>query len=164
VIIKHRCHDCEEIHEIDTDKDEKFQDCFTYMCKTSGRAFMLNVSNMVLLKDGTYCDSEQTYRFPDLLKEKGEEYLKVLAYSTTKWDAKTIEDRIKKIDQLIHRNLEWKINYGIVKANGKLKTCEICGNEDYGDGWCGPCIHRTWCCVCCMLLGIPNYSTAIFKI
>jgi len=73
------------------------------------------------------------------------------------------EEKTRIITKLVNRPIKW----GLVKMaekEGKLLKCEVCGNEGYGGFWCKPCIHYTWCCECCILLGIPNYYTAIFVI
>ena len=88
--------------------------------------------------------------------------VKVCGFSN-KWNVKTIEDRIKRIDKLIHRPIRWDIILQYAK-NGELRSCEICGEKERGGYWCHPCIHPTWCCICCILLGIPNYATSMWII
>lgn len=43
-------------------------------------------------------------------------------------------------------------------------TCEVCGDLDHGGYWCRPCVHRDFCCECCILMGIPEYSCGVFDI
>lgn len=83
--------------------------------------------------------------------------------SDTKWDAATIEERRKVITELVNR----PINFDVILSfahHGKEVTCELCGNKERGGYWCKPCIHHSWCCVCCILLGIPNYTTGVYII
>jgi len=65
-----------------------------------------------------------------------------------------------KAREFINRNIQW----AVIKSyfmHGKLVHCKVCGNEDYGGYWCGPCIHHDFCCECCILMGIPYYSGGI---
>jgi len=58
-----------------------------------------------------------------------------------------------------------EIKWDIIKSyahSGKVVKCKICGNQDWGGYWCSPCIHRDWCCECCILLGHPFYSGGIY--
>jgi len=91
---------------------------------------------------------------PELLK---------IAGSSTKWETKTIEERIEKIVDLVNRRIRWDVIRSYAKL-GELRNCEICGEKESGGFWCKPCTHKTWCCICCILLGIPNYSTGVFVI
>ncbi len=84
-----------------------------------------------------------------------------IAGSSTKWDAATVEEKIRKIDALIHRPIQWDV-IRQYQRQGQELTCELCGNQAFGRYWCRPCIHRGWCCECCILLGVPNYETAVF--
>lgn len=90
--------------------------------------------------------------------------IKKIGGSSTRWviDA-TPEAKRKKIEELIGRPIKW----GVIKMyekHGKIRSCEICGTESFGGYWCRPCIHPRWCCECCILLGVPNYETAVFAI
>ncbi len=84
--------------------------------------------------------------------------------SNTKWNADTIEQRRKVITGLVNR----KIDFDVVlkySHHGEKITCELCGGKEERTGyWCKPCIHHSWCCVCCILLGIPNYHTGVYII
>jgi len=80
--------------------------------------------------------------------------------TSTKWNAKTIEERIKKIEQLVHRQIPWSLIRQHA-SKGQLIHCEICGEHESGGFHCKPCIHPRWCCICCILLGIPNYETSV---
>lgn len=57
--IKYRCHDCIEIIEFDASNILR-----AYTCKTTGSLKTARADH--LLMDGTYCDSEQEYRFSNL--------------------------------------------------------------------------------------------------
>jgi hypothetical protein len=83
--------------------------------------------------------------------------------SDTKWRAESIEERRNVITDLVNRRIDFDT---ILKYahHGKEVDCELCGNRDRGGYWCKPCIHPTWCCVCCILLGIPNYATGVYII
>lgn len=83
--------------------------------------------------------------------------------SDTCWNAKTVDEKRAKITELINRPVQWDV-IRRYRDHGKLVTCELCGNEDYSEFWCKPCIHRGWCCECCILLGIPNYATGVYII
>jgi len=84
-----------------------------------------------------------------------------LGGSSTKWNTRTVEERIRKIESLIHRPIRWDIIRRF-SVKGEIRRCEICGEEESGGFWCRPCIHRTWCCICCILLGIPNYEVGLW--
>ncbi len=86
-----------------------------------------------------------------------------IAGSTTKWNADTIEERRKVITGLVNREIQWDIIL-CYAHHGEEVTCELCGNKDRSGYWCKPCIHSNWCCVCCILLGIPNYATGVYII
>ena len=79
------------------------------------------------------------------------------------WRAKTPEQKIAKIQQLLTRPIQWDMIL-CFKESGRKLTCELCGNEDFGRYYCKPCIHHTWCCECCILLGIPNYQTGVYVV
>ena len=83
--------------------------------------------------------------------------------SDTCWRVKTVEEKIAKIQELITRPIKWNI-IRAYQQHGKKVTCELCGNEDYSGYWCKPCIHPSWCCECCLLLGVPNYATGVYII
>ena len=83
--------------------------------------------------------------------------------SDTHWNAKKVQEKIEKIQELINRPIQWDI-IRRYRGNGKLVNCELCGNEDYSGYWCKPCIHPGWCCECCILFGIPNYCTGLYVI
>lgn len=89
--------------------------------------------------------------------------VKKIGGSDTCWRAKTVEEKIAKIDQLIHRPIKWNI-IRAYEHHGEKITCELCGNEDYSGYWCKPCIHPGWCCECCILVGVPNYATGVYVI
>jgi len=81
--------------------------------------------------------------------------------SSTKWTADTIEERRQVIAQLVNRPIKWDVILSY-SHHGQEVTCELCGNKDRGNYWCKPCIHHSWCCICCILLGIPNYCTGMY--
>lgn len=81
----------------------------------------------------------------------------------TCWYVNTIEERQAKITELANRPIQWDLILSL-QHHGKLTRCELCGNEQYGGFWCSPCIHHSWCCVCCILLGVPNYATGVYVI
>lgn len=83
--------------------------------------------------------------------------------SDTKWKAETIEERRKEITALVNRRIDFDVILSYAH-HGKELTCELCGNLERGGYWCNPCIHHSWCCVCCLLLGIPNYATGVYLI
>ncbi|MEM1577923.1 MAG: hypothetical protein QXM27_02865 [Candidatus Pacearchaeota archaeon] len=58
--------------------------------------------------------------------------------------------------RFFNRDIKWEIitSYAV---NGKDVKCEICGQNSKTSFWCHPCIHKNWCCYCCILLGIPDY-------
>jgi len=87
--------------------------------------------------------------------------LRKIGGSTRRWFTRTVEERIAKIDELIHRPIKWEIIRSLA-PKGELRRCEICGEEESGGFWCNPCIHKTWCCICCILLGVPNYEVGMF--
>ena len=67
------------------------------------------------------------------------------------------EDEAKK---LVMRKIQWdKIRY--YQTRGKIVKCKICGMEGYSQFWCNPCIHKDWCCECCILLMFPSYIGGI---
>jgi len=86
---------------------------------------------------------------------------KKIGGSDTKWNADTIEERRKVITELVNRQIDFDaiLSYA---HHGKEITCELCGNKERTGYWCKPCIHPDWCCICCILLGIPNYSTGVY--
>lgn len=86
---------------------------------------------------------------------------KKIGGSDTGWHTNTIEERRAKITELVDRKIDWDVILRYAH-HGKLVDCELCGNEQYGGYWCKPCIHKGWCCVCCILLGVPNYSTGVY--
>jgi len=75
----------------------------------------------------------------------------------------TIEEKKKFFEEALNRDVEWHI-VKVLEEDGEDRKCEICGMEGKGGYFCDPCIHGTWCCECCILLGIPNYSTGVFLI
>jgi len=75
----------------------------------------------------------------------------------------TIEEKKEFFKKALKRDIKWSIIKAL-EEKGKNRTCEICGMEGKGGYFCEPCIHRTWCCECCILLGIPNYSTSVFLV
>ncbi len=83
--------------------------------------------------------------------------------SDTKWKADTIEERRKVITELVNRKIDFEaiLRYA---HHGREITCELCGGRERTEYWCKPCIHHGWCCVCCILLGVPNYSTGVYLI
>jgi len=92
-----------------------------------------------------------------ILEPSPSELVKV---ASTKWNAKSVEARIAKIEQLIHRRIQWRMILTHA-SEGELRECEVCGESEKGGYWCRPCIHKDWCCICCILLGIPNYETTL---
>ena len=83
--------------------------------------------------------------------------------SDTKWRADTIEERRQEITKLVNREIQFDVILRYAH-NGKEVTCELCGNRERSGYWCKPCIHPRWCCICCILLGIPNYYTGVYLI
>ena len=81
--------------------------------------------------------------------------------SDTKWKADTIEERRRVITELVNRSIDFDVILSY-SNHGKEVSCELCGNRERNGYWCKPCIHHNWCCVCCILLGIPNYATGLY--
>lgn len=89
--------------------------------------------------------------------------LEKIGGSDTKWNADTIEERRRIITELVNRPIQFDQILWFAH-HGKDVTCELCGTKDKGDYWCRPCIHHAWCCVCCILLGIPNYAIGVYAL
>ena len=83
--------------------------------------------------------------------------------SDTKWNADTIEERRRVITELVNRPIKFDVILSYAHYGVEV-TCELCGCQERSGYWCRPCIHHNWCCVCCILLGIPNYSTSVYII
>jgi hypothetical protein len=83
--------------------------------------------------------------------------------SDTKWTSETIAGRRLEIATLVQRDIDFDAILAYSHL-GKEVTCKLCGNKERGGYWCKPCIHHNWCCVCCILLGIPNYYTGVYVI
>ncbi|MBW2672821.1 MAG: hypothetical protein JRD89_05285 [Deltaproteobacteria bacterium] len=60
-------------------------------------------------------------------------------------------------DRIVYRPIRWEkvLPY---RVKGSPVRCRICGQESYTAYWCEPCIHRDWCCECCILLMHPGYT------
>jgi len=95
-------------------------------------------------------DKDRTRIFPDKREAAYQFALEVL-------DA----DPVKAREFINRPNIKWDIIKSFV-GHGKLIRCRVCGNEDYSGYWCRPCIHRSrFCCECCILMGVPNYSVGM---
>ena len=73
--------------------------------------------------------------------------------------------------EFMHREIKWNSIKQCIMLTGRdgkrlshNVKCEVCGDFDYGGYWCRPCIHPDFCCECCILMGIPEYSTGVFFI
>jgi len=73
----------------------------------------------------------------------------------------TPEQKIDTWNKIINRPIDWNL-FRKFQHTGKKVKCEICGNDDWWQHFCKPCIHRTWCCECCCILVIPNYATGMW--
>jgi len=83
---------------------------------------------------------------------------------STRWAVDAApEAKRRKMEERTGRPIKWDVIKKF-ERRGELRRCEICGTESFGGYWCRPCIHPRWCCECCILLGIPNYETAVYVV
>ena len=69
----------------------------------------------------------------------------------------------KKARDFMTRRIQWNV----IKAyqfheRSREVTCEVCNKKERGGYWCSPCVHHDFCCECCILMGIPEYSSGLF--
>lgn len=67
------------------------------------------------------------------------------------------EVNVKLVKLFLRRKINWyMINHCVY--HGKRVNCDLCKQDSMSQFWCKPCIHKNWCCYCCILLGFFRYG------